>query len=111
MSIKGNHMKLNDIIGIMVKSRCEDDNFCIYGSDGELYGDKEYLVSGYPQVDENDNEVYPQDAASRGLSYIYSGEQFADVILSVIEQKPSASNQDFIDALNYYLENDDFLDF
>ncbi|AVP03108.1 hypothetical protein ACM93F_001291 [Enterobacter ludwigii] len=111
MSIKGNHMKLKDIIDIMVKSRCEDDNFCIYGSDGELFGEKEYFVSGYPQVDENDKEVYPQDAASRDLSYIYSGEQFADVILSVIEQKPSASNQDFIDALNYYLENDDFLDF
>lgn len=111
MSIKGNHMKLKDIIDIMVKSRCEDDNFCIYGSDGELFGEKEYFVSGYPQVDENDKEVYPQDAASRDLSYIYSGEQFADVILSVIEQKPSASNQDFIDALNYYLENDVFLDF
>lgn len=111
MSIKGNHMKLKDIIDIMVKSRCEDDNFCIYGSDGELFGEKEYLVSGYPQVDENDKEVYPQDAVSRGLSYIYPGEQFADVILSVIEQKSSASNQDFIDALNYHLENDDFLDF
>ncbi len=104
-------MKLKDIIDSMIKSRCEDDNFCIYGSDGDLFGEKECLVSGYPQVDETDNEVYPQDAASRGLSYIYSGEQFADVILSVIEQKPSASNQYFIDALNYYLENDDFLDF
>ena len=102
---------MKDIIGIMVKSRCEDDNFCIYGSDGELFGEKESFVSGYPQVDQNDKEVYPQDAVSRGLSYIYSGEQFADVILSVIEQKPSPSNQDFIDALNYYLENDDFLDF
>ena len=57
MSIKGNHMKLKDIIDIMVKSRCEDDNFCIYGSDGELFGEKEYFVSGYPQVDENDKEV------------------------------------------------------
>lgn len=69
------------------------------------------MVSGYPQVDENDNDVYPQDAASTGLFCIYSGEQFADVILSVMEQKPSASDRDFIDALNYYLENDDFLDF
>ncbi len=111
MSIKGNHVKLDDIIKIMIETRCEDDNFCIYGLDEKLFEDKEYLVSGYPQVDENDNEVYPQDAVTKGLSYIYSGEQFADVILSVMEQKPSAKNQDFIDALNYYLENDDFLDF
>lgn len=110
MSIKGNHMKLDDIIKIMVETHCADDDFCIYGVDGKLFGSKEYLVSSYPQVDKNDKEVYPQDAASTGLSYIYSGKQFADVILSVMEQKPSANNQDYINALNYYLENDDFLD-
>lgn len=111
MSIKGNRMKLDDIINVMVETRCEDDDFCIYGADGELSENKEYLISGYPQVDKKDKEVYPQDVVSAGFSYIYSGEQFADVIISVMEQKASASNQDFIDALNYYLENDDFLDF
>ena len=67
MTIKGNRMTLNEIIKFMVKTRCEDDNFCIYVTDEKLFWDKECLASSYPQVDESDNEVYPPDAASKGL--------------------------------------------
>ena len=110
MNLKNNYLKLNDFIKFMVETQCENDNFCIYGREGELNGDREYFISDYPRIDVNSNEVYPHEVISSGLSYIYSGEQFTDVIISVMEQKTSASNKDYIDALNYYLDNDDFLD-
>ena len=37
MTIKGNRMTLNEIIKFMVKTRCEDDNFCIYVTDEKLF--------------------------------------------------------------------------
>ncbi|EJY8377642.1 hypothetical protein OHJ56_004324, partial [Cronobacter sakazakii] len=48
---------------------------------------------------------------NKKLHYLYSGEQFADAIASVVEKKPSATLDDFVKALNFYSENDNFLDF
>ena len=39
-----------------------------------------------------------------------SGEQFEDVIGSMLSQKINASTEDFILGINYYREHDDFLD-
>ncbi|WP_127960499.1 DUF7716 domain-containing protein [Serratia microhaemolytica] len=89
-----------------------DDNFCLYGDDcDELKVDGNYYVADYPDVDDQDNEVFPQVVISKKLNYLYSGQQFVDVIDSVLEQKPSASLDEFVRALNYYSVNDDFLDF
>lgn len=86
--------------------------FCLYGRDTDKYltPDEECFISDYPKV-ENDKEIYPLSVQQKKLSYIYSGEQFADVISSVSEQKKSAEIEEYVRALNYYLEHDDFLDF
>ncbi|HHQ6612409.1 DUF7716 domain-containing protein [Morganella morganii] len=108
---KDSQYSLVDIISDMKKTDFRDDNFCLYGEnsdDLELNGN--YYVSDYPDVDD-DKEIYPQIVIAKKLNYLYSGQQFADVIDSVIEQKSSASPDDFVKALNYYSNNDDFLDF
>lgn len=108
---KNHQYDLIDIISSMKTSDSRDDNFCLYGETDELLkADEKYYIADYPDVDDNDNEIYPKIVCSKNLHYLYSGQQFADVIDTVIEQKPSASIDDFIKALNYYSENDDFLD-
>ena len=42
---------------------------------------------------------------------IYYGEDFADVLLSVMEQKAEATDQECLQVLLYYYEHDDFMDF
>ena len=42
---------------------------------------------------------------------IYYGEDFADVLLSIMEQKAEATDQEYLQALIYYYEHDDFMDF
>ncbi|WP_318371738.1 hypothetical protein [Enterobacter sp.] len=103
--------RLTEIITYMKETNCQDDNFCLYGNDtdDDLISDGKYFISDYPKV-ENDKEIYPFPVQQRNLSYIYSGEQFADVISSVSEQKELATIDEYIKALNYYLEHDDFLD-
>ena len=108
---KDHQYDLIDIISSMKISDSRDDNFCLYGEVDELLkADGKYYIADYPDVDDNDNEVYPKIVYSKKLHYLYSGQQFADVIDTVIEQKPSASIDDFVKALNYYSVNDDFLD-
>ncbi len=108
---KDKQYRLVDIIFAMKKTDSRDDNFCLYGdTDDQLKIDGNYYVADYPDVDGNDKEIYPQIVHSKKLHYLYSGQQFLDVIDSVLEQKPLASLDDFVKALNYYSANDDFLD-
>jgi len=59
----------------------------------------------------DDNEdVYPEFSRNNGLEFFYSGELFIDVILSVLDQVEDPGTDTLIKALNYYDDNDDFLD-
>ncbi|WP_054878459.1 hypothetical protein, partial [Yersinia similis] len=99
---KDNQYSLADIISAMKKTDSRDDNFCLYGeTDEQLKVGGNYYVADYPDVDD-DKEIYPQIVISKKLNYLYSGQQLVDVVDSVLEQKPSASLDDFVKALNYY---------
>ncbi len=45
-----------------------------------------------------------------GYAFLYSGESFQAVVDLAMKQKPSASVEEVIRCLNYYSNNDDFLD-
>ncbi|QGU86902.1 DUF7716 domain-containing protein [Erwinia sorbitola] len=108
---KNDQYSLVDIISAMKKADSRNDDFCLYGeTDEQLRVDGSYYVADYPDVNDDDKEIYPKIVVSKKLNYLYSGQQFADVVDSVLEQKPSASLDDFVEALNYYSANDDFLD-
>ena len=111
MIFKGNVYPIMDIIFYLKNHPEKGDDFCIYGeTDEEIINNKCYYVDDYPDVDDHGKEIYPPSVLKQKLHYLYSGQQFADVIDSVVDQKPSATIDEFIQALNYYSEYDDFLD-
>ena len=77
---------------------------------GELKLDSLYWVSNYPDVVE-DRDIYPADAVEQDLQLVYYGEQLIDVLSVALEEKPEASHQDLVDALNYYNQHDNFMPF
>ncbi|KAF1067744.1 MAG: hypothetical protein GAK45_01576 [Pseudomonas citronellolis] len=88
------------------------DDFCLYGNDeASLRLDAHYWLADYPQVDDDDNEHYPASVQAQGLDYLYSGEQFADVLINAHGQKPTVNPEELVRALNHYSERDTFLDF
>jgi len=94
-----------------VKSEELDNDFCLYAREnGELNFQDSYLLADYPQV-VDDKDVYPRQVREQELELIYYGEDFADVLLSVMEQKAEAIDQEYLQALIYYYEHDDFMDF
>ena len=94
-----------------VKSEELDNDFCVYAREnGELNFQDSYLLADYPQV-VDDKDVYPRQVREQELELIYYGEDFADVLLSVMEQKAEAIDQEYLQALIYYYEHDDFMDF
>lgn len=62
------------------------------------------------ELDKDFNEIYPNDVLKNNLAPFYSHENFQDVIDLAYEQKNDASISEFINCLNYYAENDTFLD-
>ena len=94
-----------------VKSEELDDDFCLYAKEnGELNFQTSYLLADYPQV-VDDKDVYPEQVREQGLELIYYGENVVDVLLSVMEQKAEVTDEECLQALLYYYEHDDFMDF
>ena len=76
----------------------------------ELALDRLYWVSNYPDVVE-DRDIYPADVVEQDLQLVYYGEQLIDVLSVALEEKPDASHQDLVEALNYYHQHDSFMTF
>ena len=106
---KHQFFSLADILEQVKLEQCTQDDFCLYGNDeGDLALDSLYLVSDYPDV-VDDKDVYPVEVVERNLNLVYYGEQLIDVLIVALDEKPNASLQDLVDALNYYNRNDTFM--
>ena len=108
---KHQELSLEQIIEQVRVDESSSDDFCLYGKeDGKLALDRVYWVSDYPDVVEN-RDVYPTDVAEQDLQLVYYGEQLIDVLAVALEEKPDASHQDLVEALNYYQQHDSFMPF
>ena len=104
-------LSLEQIIEQVRVDKLSSDDFCLYAKeDGELRLNNLYWGSDYPDVVE-DRDVYPTEVAEQNLQLVYYGEQLIDVLIVALEEKPDASHQDLVDALNYYNQHDNFIPF
>ena len=102
----------NMIIENGVDNLLDDIDFCIYTMDyvDVASGDMICYLDDYPDIDDDDKEIYTDFVTERKLVMFYSGEQFEDVIGNMLSQKMDSAIEDFISGINYYREHDDFLD-
>ena len=108
---KYQELSLEQIIEQVRVNEYSSDDFCLYGKeDGELALDRLYWVSDYPDVVE-DRDIYPTEVTEQDLQLVYYGEQLIDVLAVALEEKPNASLQDLVEALNYYQQHDSFMPF
>lgn len=108
---KHQELSLEQIIEQVRVDKLASDDFCLYGKeDGELALARLYWVSDYPDVVEG-RDVYPTDVVEQDLQLVYYGEQLIDVLAVALEEKPNASLQDLVEALNYYQQHDSFMPF
>ena len=113
--------KLSDVITIFknmilengIDNLLDDIDFCIYTIDfeEEASGDTICYLDDYPDIDDNDQEIYTDFIIENNFVLFYSGEQFEDVISNMLSQKLDASVEEFISAINYYREHDAFMNY
>lgn len=68
-----------------------------------------YLDNG-PKIMDG-KEVFPDFVNENGLDILSSGDVFMDVYDDLDERYPNFTKDQFIDALNYYMDNDDYIEF
>lgn len=69
-------------------------------------------VDDYPEINDDDEEEYSVFVKNNNLCNVCSGDILEDVLGNVLYQKGVGSTiTDYVAALNYYLENDNFMDF
>ena len=108
---KHQELSLEQMIEQLRADQLTSDDFCLYGKeDGELALGRLYWVSDYPDVIE-DRDIYPADVVEQNLQLVYYGEQLLDVLTVALEEKPDASPQDLVGALNHYNRYDSFMNF
>lgn len=68
-----------------------------------------YLDNGPKIID--GKEVFSDFVSENGLDILCSGDVFMDVYDDLDERYPNFTKDQFIDALNYYMDNDDYIEF
>ena len=68
-----------------------------------------YLDNG-PKIMDG-KEVFPDFVNENGLDILCSRDVFMDVYDDLDERYPNFTKDQFIDALNYYMDNDDYIEF
>lgn len=97
---------------ITTNENAEDDFPYLYADfDAELTLDTICYLGENVEVIDNNKEIYPKFIQENNLWVLCQGWYFIEQLEYVAEQKENFSNQDFLDALNYYLKNDTYLEF
>lgn len=88
------------------------DHFCVYTKEYELSAKVDLVcyLESYPVISDDDEEVYPDFVVGNSLELFFYGEQFIDVLHNISIQREEPSVEDFISGLNFYLENDNFIE-
>ncbi|MBX9335725.1 hypothetical protein K5M56_31340, partial [Serratia marcescens] len=92
--------RLEDLIIKIVQEGYIKDNFCLYTKEYEAIATLELTcyLERYPEVSDDDEEVYPDYVEQNELELFFYGDQFMDVLRSALNQKPSATVDEIISA-------------
>jgi hypothetical protein len=78
---------------------------------GIIWDDEGFPVDEEGNRNEVDDIKEPAFAVANGLIYVLDHQSIEDVLSNAKEQKSNVSISELVDALNYYWENDAFIEF
>lgn len=93
------------------KELYKDNNWCVYANDDDIYLNSNCYIDEYPEIDDDTyEEKLPLFISQRELKLVFRDELLQDVVVSALKRKENASNEELMEAVNYYDNNDSFLE-
>lgn len=86
------------------------EGWCVYSVNENPNLDAVCYIDDYPDIDDDDNEIPVSFIEENGLEYYCSDENVIDVVGASLHQKENASVEEMMNALEFYLEKDTFLE-
>jgi hypothetical protein len=110
---QGQSFKVIELAHLVLQDKIDIDNATLYAAPGKdrIEQDSICQLGAYPEITESDEEIFPEFVARNGLEVLYYGQQFVDVVRNAKLQLGTPSDEDLVNALNYYADRDDFIDF
>lgn len=105
-------VEFQDILKTEKENPYKDISYCVYSklSDSDnLRLDTICYIDDYPEVTENDEEMFSEFVENNSLSLLFRDELIHDVISNIFYQKPSATDLEILKAICYYSKNDCFM--
>lgn len=88
----------------------KEDGWCLYAKDIDIKLDSECYVLPYPDITDDDEEILPEFAVQNNLEFVYRDEMLQDVIAMAVDEDEDISNKKILKAIQYYDENDTFME-
>lgn len=106
------HLTIGALIDLL-RPQQKTLHFCVYGSpqDGPLTLQTPCVIEAFPEITDDDEEIYPPTIIENALEFWFSDELLEDVIMSALHHKPSVTNSELLAAIDYYAEYDCFMSF
>ena len=95
----------------MAKLKKVNYSYCVYvkDSDAPITADTVCFIEDYPEINDSDEEIYPEFVVDNNLELLCREELLQDVVRNAIHQKPNVATDEIVNAFNYYNEHDSFL--
>lgn len=94
------------------KALYQDGNWCVYVLEEDIYPNlnTECYIDEWPDVTDDDEEIYPEFIDNNNYKLAYTCEMIQDVIISALSRKENATNEELMTAIDYYDEHDIFME-
>lgn len=102
---------LYDLFEIIRAKSDKGVSYCVYScltDTDEAALDTICYLDEYADIND-DEEVFPSFVVKNGLNFLFREELLQDVITNALHQKPSASNQEILEAVKFYNSKDAFI--
>lgn len=103
---------LSKFFSLVINSEERHKDYAVYGIEDPSLATANSMVfiSEAPDVDEFDREVFPIEVKTNKVSFWYLDELIQDVIDRSIQTNKNICVDNIIEAINYYLEHDSFIE-
>ncbi|POA30183.1 MULTISPECIES: hypothetical protein [Pseudomonas] len=106
------HLSIGELIGLL-RQQEKTLHFCVYGTQDSstITLQTVCVIEAFPQITDNDEEIYPDFVIRQGLEFWFSDDLLEDVVMSALQHKPSVTDVELLKAIRYYAEHDCFMSF
>lgn len=106
---------INELRNIYLKNGIEklyqDNNWCVYSQQDNMELDSYCYINEQPEINDiSFEEKLPSFIEENELQLVFRDELLQDVIVSALDRKENASNEELLKAIHYYNNNDSFLE-